>query len=41
VLSVWVWAAAPLVMIGAVAVASVIPARRALTSDPLSIMRDR
>jgi hypothetical protein len=40
-LSVWVWAAAPLVMIGAVAVASVVPARRALTSDPLTIMRDR
>jgi ABC-type lipoprotein release transport system permease subunit len=41
VLSVWVWTVAPLVMIGAVAVASVVPARRALTSDPLTIMRDR
>jgi predicted permease len=40
-LSVWVWAAAPAVMLGAVAVASVIPARRALTSDPLTIMRNR
>jgi hypothetical protein len=39
-LSVWVWLAAPLVLVGAVAIASVLPARRALMVDPLTIMRD-
>lgn len=39
-LTVWVWLAAPLVLIGAVAIASVLPARRALTVDPLTILRD-
>ena len=36
----WVWLAAPLVLGGAVAIASVLPARRALSVDPLAIMRD-
>ena len=36
----WIWLAAPLVLFAAVAVASVLPARRALTVDPLAIMRD-
>jgi ABC-type lipoprotein release transport system permease subunit len=36
----WVWLAAPLVVAGAVAIASVIPARRALLVKPLTIMRD-
>ena len=38
--TVWVWLAAPLVLVGAVAIASVLPARRALTVDPLTIMRN-
>lgn len=40
-LTLWVWLAGPLVLIGAVAVASVLPARRALSVDPLTIMRDK
>jgi hypothetical protein len=36
----WVWLAAPLALLAAVAVASVLPARRALSIDPLTIMRD-
>ncbi len=36
----WVWLAAPLVLAGAVAVAGVLPARRALMVNPLTIMRD-
>jgi ABC-type lipoprotein release transport system permease subunit len=36
----WVWLAAPLVLAGAVAIASVLPARRALIVNPLMIMRD-
>ena len=39
-LTLWVWLAAPLVLIVAVAIASVLPARRALMVDPLTIMRD-
>jgi putative ABC transport system permease protein len=39
-LTAWVWLAAPLVSVGAVAIASVLPARRALMADPLTIMRD-
>jgi predicted permease len=38
--AVWVWVAAPIVLLAAVAVASVLPARRALAVDPLTIMRD-
>jgi putative ABC transport system permease protein len=38
--TVWVWLAAPLVLLAAVALASVLPARRALTVDPLTILRD-
>ena len=38
--SLWVWAAAPLVSLGAVAIASVVPAYRALSVDPLTITRD-
>ena len=37
----WVWMAAPIVLLAAVAVASVLPARRALAVDPLTIMRDK
>jgi ABC-type antimicrobial peptide transport system permease subunit len=37
---VWVWLAAPGILIVAVAVASVVPARRALSISPLTIMRD-
>jgi ABC-type antimicrobial peptide transport system permease subunit len=40
-LTVWVWMAAPLVLLGAVAMASVLPACRALTIDPLTITRDQ
>ena len=36
----WVWLAAPLVLAVAVAIASVLPARRALLINPLTIMRD-
>jgi hypothetical protein len=36
----WVWLAAPMALFGAVAVASALPARRALLVDPLTIMRD-
>ena len=36
----WVWLAASLVLAGAVAIASVLPARRALIVNPLMIMRD-
>jgi hypothetical protein len=35
----WVWLAAPLVLAGAVAIASVLPARRASIVNPLTIMR--
>jgi len=35
----WVWLAAPLVLIAAVAVASVLPTRRALAVDPIAIIR--
>ncbi len=36
----WVWLAAPLVLAGVAAIASVLPARRALIVNPLMIMRD-
>jgi hypothetical protein len=36
----WVWLAAPLVLAGAVAIASVLPARRSLIVNPLTIMGD-
>lgn len=39
-LSVWPWLAAPLVLMAGVAIASVLPSRRALMVDPLIIMRD-
>jgi ABC-type antimicrobial peptide transport system permease subunit len=35
----WVWVAAPLVLIAAVVVASALPARRALMVDPITITR--
>ena len=38
--SVWVWMAAPILLLGVVAIASVIPAFRALAVDPLSLTRD-
>jgi ABC-type lipoprotein release transport system permease subunit len=39
-LPLWVWLAAPILLAGAVAIASVLPARRALMVHPLTIMRD-
>lgn len=36
----WVWLAAPLVLAGAVGIASVLPARRALIVNPLMILHD-
>jgi ABC-type antimicrobial peptide transport system permease subunit len=39
-LTVWIWLAAPLALLAAVLVASVLPARQALATDPLTIMRD-
>jgi FtsX-like permease family/MacB-like periplasmic core domain len=38
-LTVWIWLVAPLVLLGAVALASILPARQALASDPLTIMQ--
>ena len=35
----WVWVAAPLVLLAAVVVASALPARRALMVDPITITR--
>ena len=35
----WVWIAGPIVLAGAVAVAGVLPARRALMLDPLRVLR--
>lgn len=37
----WVWLTAPLALTVAVAIASVLPARRALLVNPLTIMRDQ
>jgi ABC-type antimicrobial peptide transport system permease subunit len=39
-LTVWVWLLAPISLLTAVGVASVLPARQALATDPLTIMRD-
>ena len=39
-LSPWIWVAAPVTLALAVTIASVLPARRALASDPLVIMKD-
>ena len=36
----WLWLAPPLLLTGAVIVAGVLPARRAMAVDPLTIMRD-
>jgi len=36
----WVWLAAPLALAGVVTVARVLPARRALMTNPLTIMHD-
>jgi hypothetical protein len=38
--TVWVWLAGPVVLAGAVAIASVLPARRASMVDPLRILRE-
>jgi hypothetical protein len=40
-LSPWIWIAAPLTLALAVMIAAVLPARRALASDPLMIMKDQ
>lgn len=37
----WVWLTGPLVLLAAVALASVAPARRARMADPLSLMREK
>jgi ABC-type antimicrobial peptide transport system permease subunit len=39
-LTVWIWLAAPATLLIAVAIASVLPARQALATDPLTVMRD-
>jgi ABC-type lipoprotein release transport system permease subunit len=39
--AVWVWMAAALLLAGVVAIASVLPARRALIVNPLAIVRDQ
>ena len=39
-LSLWIWIAAPMALTLAVVIASVVPARRALASSPLIIMKD-
>ena len=39
-LSRWIWVSAPATLAAAVLIASVFPARKALASDPLAIMRD-
>ncbi len=39
--AVWVWMVAPLLLAGVVAIASVLPARRALIVNPLAIVRDQ
>jgi ABC-type antimicrobial peptide transport system permease subunit len=36
----WAWLSAPLTLLAAVILASVLPARRALATDPLIVMRD-
>lgn len=36
----WIWIATPLVLLLAVAIASIVPARRAVAVNPLGIMRD-
>jgi ABC-type antimicrobial peptide transport system permease subunit len=36
----WVWLAAPVALAVAVAIASILPARRALIVNPLEILRD-
>jgi len=38
--TVWVWLAAPIVLVGAIAIAGVLPARRASAVDPLALMRE-
>jgi putative ABC transport system permease protein len=39
-LTIWVWLLAPLALLISVVIASVLPARQALATDPLTIMRD-
>jgi hypothetical protein len=38
-ITLWIWLVAPLVVLGAVVLASILPARQALASDPLTIMQ--
>jgi ABC-type antimicrobial peptide transport system permease subunit len=38
-LTVWIWLAAPLALLAAAFVAGVLPARQALATDPITIMR--
>ena len=37
----WAWLAAPLALLVAVGIAAVLPARRAMTVDPLTILREK
>ena len=37
----WAWLAAPLALLVAVSIAAVLPARRAMTMDPLTILREK
>ncbi len=39
-LTIWVWLLAPLALLASVVIASVLPARQALATDPLTVMRD-
>jgi len=39
-LTIWVWLLAPLALLTSVVIASVLPARQALATDPLTVMRD-
>jgi ABC-type antimicrobial peptide transport system permease subunit len=39
-LTLWIWLAAPATLLIAVAIASVLPARQALATDPLTVMRN-
>jgi ABC-type antimicrobial peptide transport system permease subunit len=38
--AIWVWLAAPAVLTAVIAIASILPARRALQVDPLVLMRE-
>jgi ABC-type lipoprotein release transport system permease subunit len=37
----WAWLAAPLALLVAVGIAAILPARRAMAVDPLTILREK